>query len=140
MSYNILMSEGLIFHRKIYWKCAPKASPRPLLLMVNIVNFRSLVNISDKLFWKRIIKNSQKILLHFWFWTQFMGIMKNEMGLEPVTIFFSGCQICSEVLFFWRFITWSILMLSSMRFLSYSENYSCLFYKLNIIIRSATSS
>ena len=58
---------------------------------------KSRNSVVSKIFWKRIIKNPQKIKLHFCFRTQYLPIdiiMKNKRSMELITSPFSCSQIC----------------------------------------------
>ena len=70
------------------------------LLVVNTFNARNIVNASKKLLKEDYEKFTKNLTQFFFEPTLFlMGIMKNKMGLELVTIFFSGCQVYSGGLF-----------------------------------------
>ena len=78
-------------------RCLPDASCRPLFNFCKWLEIQPMYSrhsFGNKKLWKRIIKNPQKIKLHFVYSQPLFIVttMKNKRGLELVTGSFSGCQ------------------------------------------------
>ena len=92
-----------------------KLAPDPFLILLNNPKqpLHARNSFKNKIFWKGIVKNLQKIKLYFFFSIQSLltdKAIKNKSGLKPVTSPSSCYKTSSKKFLYWLYIIWLSLM------------------------------